>query len=71
MKRPCDCEDQVDAMKLKEQGITINDWNMTVEPAVVKIRHHYGTLRIPMSVMKTFAEWYLRDQSTLLEKLGK
>ena len=72
MKRPCDCKDQVDANALKEQGIAINEWSLGVEPAVVYLRHqYYGEVKIPMTVFYRFAEWYLRDQSSLLEKLEK
>lgn len=61
--RPCDCKDQVDADSLNEQGIGINDWSMTVEPLMVSIRNsHFGEVKLPMGVMKKFAEWYLRDQ---------
>jgi len=66
--RPCDCRDQVEANALNEQGIGINDWNLTVDPTVVKIRHHYGTLRIPMTIFKRFAEWYLEDQDDIVDK---
>ena len=61
--KPCDCKDQQDTDNLKEQGIGINDWSMTVKPAVVQIDlRHFGLVQVPMSVMKKFAEWYLRDQ---------
>lgn len=61
--KPCDCKDQVDAMKLNEQGIAINEWSLGVEPAVVYLRHqYYGEIKIPMGVFKIFAEWYLENQ---------
>jgi hypothetical protein len=62
--RPSDCKDQVDANTLNEQGIAINDWSMTVKPAVVEIGfRNLAVVQIPMTIMKTFAEWYLEDQS--------
>lgn len=61
--KPCDCKDQVDANALKEQGIGINEWSLGVEPAVVYLRHsYYGEIKVPMSIFKRFAKWYLRDQ---------
>ena len=61
--KPCDCKDQQDSCSLNEQGIGINDWRFGVEPAVVEIEHlHYGKIKIPMVIMKRFAEWYLEDQ---------
>jgi len=60
--RPSDCKDRQDADALYEQGIAINDWSLDVDPAVVIIKHHYGELRIPMSIFKRFAKWYLRNQ---------
>jgi hypothetical protein len=69
MKRPCDCKDQVDADALNEQGIAINDWCMTVKPAVVEIGlRNLAVVQIPMSIMKTFAEWYMEDQSFKCDK---
>ena len=60
--RPCDCKDNQDAMSMETQGIGINDWTFGVEPAVVEIGHrHYGNIKIPMTIMKKFAEWYLED----------
>ena len=62
--RPCDCKDQVDADSMDAQGIGINDWSMTVKPAVVEIgMRNLAVVQIPMSIMKKFAEWYLEDQS--------
>ena len=61
--KPCDCKDQVDAKSLNEQGIGINDWSLTVKPAVVEISiRDYAVVQIPMSIMKKFAEWYLENQ---------
>ena len=61
--KPCDCKDQNDTHSMNEQGIAHNEWSLTVEPAVVRIKHqHYGELKMPMSIMKRFAEWYLEDQ---------
>jgi len=62
--KPCDCKDEVETKQMDTQGIAINDWTFGVEPAVVEIGHrHYGTIKMPMNVMKIFAEWYLRDQA--------
>ena len=63
--RPCDCKDQVDADSMDAQGIGINDWSINVEPRMVSIRNsHFGEVKLPMSVMKVFAEWYMEDQDS-------
>lgn len=62
--KPSDCRDQQDANALNEQGIAINEWSLNVHPATVSIRHkHYGEVRMPMTIFKHFAKWYLEDQA--------
>ncbi len=62
--KPCDCKDEQDAKSLNEQGLGINDWSLTVNPAKVVIEHrHYGMVNMPMSIFKKFAEWYLENQN--------
>jgi len=60
--RPCDCKDQVTAMKLNEQGIKHNDQGILVAPNVVILEMGHTTIRIPMQRFKMFAEWYLAPQ---------
>ena len=62
--KPCDCKDRQDSCSLNEQGIGINDWRLSIEPASVTIEHiHYGIIKMPMTIFTKFAEWYLEDQS--------
>jgi len=62
--KPCDCKDQQDTKSMTTQGMRVNDWTLSVEPAKVVLEHiHYGHVNVPMSVFKRFAEWYLKDQS--------
>ena len=61
--KPCDCKDQVDAKSMNEQGIGINDWGITVIPNYVEMKFPSGVIKIPMTMFKRFAEWYLEDQS--------
>jgi hypothetical protein len=60
--KPCDCKDQQDAEALISQGIGFNEWSINVMPNVVEMSFSRGTLRIPMSMFKMMAEWYLEDQ---------
>ena len=61
--KPCDCKDMNDALReLNEIGITYNNWGFVVSPTFVRIDSAQCTLRIPMTIFKRFAEWYLEDQ---------
>ena len=61
--KPCDCKDMNDALKeLNEIGVAYNNWGFTVSPAFVRIDSSQCTLRIPMTIFKRFAKWYLEDQ---------
>jgi hypothetical protein len=62
--RPCDCKD-IHAVKtlLSEEGISVNNDGITVEPNVVILKEGSATLRIPMQRFKVYAEWYLSDQA--------
>lgn len=60
--RPCDCKDQFTANKLEDQGIKFNDDSIHIEPNSVILTRGHTTIRIPMSLFKKFAEWYLTEQ---------
>ena len=60
--KPCDCKDQNDTHSMNEQGIGINDWGITVIPNYVEMKFPSGAIKIPMTMFKKFAEWYLEDQ---------
>lgn len=60
--RPCDCKDVDTAQRMEEQGISMNEDSLMVEPNVVKLTISHTTIRIPMQRFKIFAEWYLREQ---------
>jgi hypothetical protein len=60
--RPCDCGDQFTANQLEEQGIGRNDDSIILQPSVVIITRGHTTMKIPMSLFKMFAEWYLTEQ---------
>ena len=62
--RPCDCESRDDTKRyLKEQGISYNDYSLTVLPSYVLIEMTTVKIKIPMFHFKRFAEWYLEDQN--------
>ena len=60
--RPCDCKDQATSCLLNEQGIKFNNNSIVVEPSVVVLQLENTTIRLPMSLFKSFAEWYLEEQ---------
>lgn len=60
--RPCDCKDMATAKKLNEQGISINDEGILVEPNVVILKMNHTTVKISIQRFKQFAEWYLEEQ---------
>jgi hypothetical protein len=62
--RPCDCQDAVDAAKLTEQGIKVNDQGIMVIPNYVELTMGHTTIKISMNRFKQFAEWYLADQDS-------
>jgi len=61
--RPCDCKDQVTAMRLNEQGITHNEFSLMVEPSVVLLTVGHTTIKIPMKKFEMFAKWFLTEQN--------
>ena len=64
--KPCDCKDSQDAMSMEVQGIAINDWSLNIQPLMATIAHkHYGEVKIPMTILKKFAEWYLENQEEI------
>lgn len=60
--RPCDCKDRMQSEALNEQGIGFNDIRLFVKPAYVLIENGPCSMKIPMRVFKSFAEFYLEDQ---------
>jgi hypothetical protein len=60
--RPCDCQDQYDAERLNEQGISYNDNSLTLAPPAVILKIDSCQLCISGSLFKRFAEWYLENQ---------
>lgn len=64
--RPCDCKDRHQTKEyLNEQGISFNEFSITVLPSYVLIKAPLTTIRIPMIHFKKFAEWYLEDQEVI------
>jgi hypothetical protein len=61
--RPCDCVDKRSVDKLDGQFIVYNDKCIEVRPPNVILTVGACAVRIPMSVFKRFATWYLEDQS--------
>jgi hypothetical protein len=60
--RPCDCQDMYSAKQLNEQGVSYNDNSLTLAPPAVVLKIDSCELRIPGSLFKRFAEWYLENQ---------
>lgn len=61
--RPCDCRDDVTALKLNEQGIGINDTSIEVRYGRVKLTVGSCRVFISMREFRHIAEWYLKDQN--------
>jgi len=61
--RPCNCKDMYEAKKLNHQGISFNEYSITVKPmgVIIEVYPHYR-IRLPMTIFKRFAKWYLEDQ---------
>jgi len=65
--KPCDCKTMKDVVgNLEETGVVYGNWGLALSPMVVKIETVNCTLKIPMTVFKRFAEWYLKEQNALL-----
>ena len=60
--KPCDCQDIATTKLLNEQGVIINNNSISVSPNSVILEIGHTTIKIPMSIFKTFSEWYLREQ---------
>ncbi len=60
--KPCDCKDIYSTKLLQEQGICINNNRISVVPNNVILEIGHTTIKIPMSIFKTFSEWYLTEQ---------
>jgi hypothetical protein len=61
--KPCDCSDLHTVLtQLNEHGVQYNEYSITVEPSVVIIEGRSYAIRIPQTIFKRFAEWYLEDQ---------
>jgi hypothetical protein len=61
--KPCDCKDIIATKLLQEQGICINNNSITVSPNNVILEIGHTSIKIPMSIFKTFSEWYLTEQN--------
>lgn len=59
---PCDCPDMTTARLLNEQGISINNTGILVEPGRVILKIDQAEIRMPMSIFKKIAVWYLEEQ---------
>ena len=61
--KPCDCHDMYTCLnKLNEQGIQHNNYCLSLQPSSVWIETSDCKLRLPQSIFKKFAKWYLEDQ---------
>jgi hypothetical protein len=61
--KPCDCKSMEDVNgKLNEAALFYNGWSITVSPNYVRIDSQICRLRMPMTILKRFSEWYLEDQ---------
>jgi hypothetical protein len=61
--KPCDCKDNNDIYTLlNEQGVSFNGYSFSVAPMSVFVKTIDCELRLPQTVFKRFAEWYLEDQ---------
>jgi hypothetical protein len=60
--KPCECKDAVDVSKLDHSGLQFNDRSIQVIPNYIEIVMDHTTIKIPMSLFKKFATWYLADQ---------
>lgn len=61
--KPCDCIDLSTAKKLNEQGLRFNEWSIFIIPNSVIISNSTTELKIPMNRFRSFASWYLEDQT--------
>lgn len=61
--KPCDCRDQQDADKLKEQGISFNENSILIDPCMVILSRGHCSMRITQHAFEEFARWYLDDQN--------
>jgi hypothetical protein len=49
-------------MFMREQGLQINSVSISISPPNVAIETPHFRVKIPMTIFKRFAEWYLEDQ---------
>ena len=55
----------LDTRKLNEQGLSINNYRIEVAPMSVFIETTNFSWKLPQSIFKRFAEWYMEDQIDL------
>ena len=60
--KPCDCKDEMDVAKLKEQGISFNENSIRVKPCVVILSNGSYTIKIQQTLFEKYARWYLEEQ---------
>jgi hypothetical protein len=60
---PCDCPDMATAKLLNEQGISVGNTGILVEPGRVILKIDQAEIRMPMSIFKQIATWYLEEQN--------
>ena len=70
-KRPADCIDWYNACQLNEQGIGFTNGSISVKPSIVTLEMGHTTVKIPMSLFRKFAEWYLDEQEFTSEEATK
>ena len=60
--KPCDCKDEMDVAKLKEQGISFNENSIIVKPNVVVLSNGSYNVKINQALFEKYARWYLEEQ---------
>lgn len=61
--RPCDIKDKRDWDQLFEHALRINEKEIAVQPAYIKITNGPCEMKTPKRTFKAFAEWFLEDQT--------
>ena len=61
--KPCDCRDQQDANKLREQGISFNENSLQVDPCIVILSRGGCSIRITQHAFEKLARWHLEEQN--------
>ena len=62
--KPCDVRSMVDVNNLNEQGLRFNNYSIKGSSNMVLLyATPYFRIEIPARHFKSFAEWYLEDQT--------